>query len=398
MNATSTSIPANTSTTTDPSLIAAIQALAAAQQQANSVLASTAERQETTIQLMAQTARATAASHSNDTKWSNMKAEKFQQFTSRSKFESWFESVEAILCTKDWRNLYDKINEMPKTVTTPDLVEESNILYSHLKKSIKGELDNLFLDSAEYRGKGLEFLDAIRRECRPRLTHVQKNRKINELGNICRGSNETVVQYSVRVRRLYKELKYNGYTADSELLRLNFINGLGKEFTTIHSYLDYGDQLPPYLDKWETNDLKNITILAREYLKTQTSRYEDPSSTKSSHSTPAPTKPKSNQQNPSGDTAPREALRQSSNRNTNPTSSTSANIFNNLNTPYLEWQKYIKILISRGEYTTQKENELQQVVNRKMGNPCCVFHLNPNHTSQQCITINNYLTLTFTIS
>ena len=72
--------------------------------------------------------------------------------------------------------------------------EESNILYSHLKVALKVEIDNLFLDSTEYMSKGLEFLEAIRRECVPKLTFIQKQERVAELAMICRGNKETIAE------------------------------------------------------------------------------------------------------------------------------------------------------------------------------------------------------------
>ena len=144
------------------------------------------------MRLLSETATRVGSNVSSDTKWSIMKKEKFPAFTSRSKFENWYESVIALLATRDWRPLYDEVDQRPKKVTTAINEEESNILYSQLKICLKGEMDNLFLDSTEYMSLGLQFLKAICRECVPKLTFIQKQEKIAALAMICRGKKESI--------------------------------------------------------------------------------------------------------------------------------------------------------------------------------------------------------------
>ena len=329
------------------------------------------------IRLMSDTARLTASAHSLDSKWSSMKKEKFPSFTSRSKFDNWYESVTAMLSTREWRSLYDEVDQVPRKETTPMNEEESNILYSHLKVAIKGEIDNLFLDSNEYISKGLKFLEAIRRECVPKLTFIQKQEKRAEMAMICRGEKESIAEYSVRVRKLHHLLKDNGHHESPEQLRVNFINGLGPDFSTIHAYMDLSSELPPYLVEWKSTDLKELTLLAKTYLRNQEARKTFEKKKKEVKS----------DQNKSSSSSNSE--KKTTNKNVNRATTTTTP--ENETSPYKAWQRYIKLLIGRGEFSERQERHLQTLVDRRFGTNCCLYHLTSSHKSSQCQLVNNFL-------
>ena len=122
--------------------------------------------------------------------------------------------------------------------------------------------------TSEYRGKGVEFLRAMIPIYRPTWPPTLKLRRHKDFLTMFRRNTESVDQYASKFLNAKRELEWNNVTKTPAELRELFILSLGADFTSLHNTMS---SLP---DGWETDNIEELTTLARKFLATVVSNRE----------------------------------------------------------------------------------------------------------------------------
>ena len=264
-------------------------------------------------------------------------------------FHRWINLVCGILATVEWKKLYDEerhtfVNSGSKA---PIL---NNHLYSALMLKLKGPAADYAASRRDLQGDGISLLHALRSSYRTILTPSELVAMNTKFNNFTRPGDMPIETYVAKMEMMHQEIMDNGGFSSKELLKQNFILGLGPEFTTIINHQNKGT-LPV---EWTPLDLHSLIPIAKKYLQSILSTrarnkiyketHKPPTSSSSSQSTGKPT----------------------------------------TSTKYSDQTKDRMKRIHTAIY--HRSFKISDFTN-EVGSGCCVFHGTKDHTFQECMAI-----------
>ena len=304
---------------------------------------------------------------------------KFPKFSGSSKelFKPWYDQVLAILASPAWIKVFKDVKT--KELKTDQEIPESlsSKLYASLRTSVTGNAEKLMMTKTETWGKGLLFLQILRKSYKVHLRRADLLKKEKDYSLLFQTKEESIDDFAARCiesRNLLKE--HNVHTTD-EGLRDRFLMGLGPLFTEI--------QQTPFEDlpaRWQTNDMQSLINISISYRDEKLAVRERNRLFREANKPPEPT--------PKADVQPQQKAK-SNKKQPVPQSQTQHNTPAQENKNEPSWseknsarQAKIEASIKSGTYDPM--TYVWEVRPR-----CCIWHNSNTHPTQRCGNINRLL-------
>ena len=201
-------------------------------------------------------------------------------------FQRWITLVCGILSTTEWNKLYDS-----KTNTYVESGDASptlnNHLYSALMMKLKGPAADYAASRRDLQGDAISLLNALKSSYRTILTPSELIAVTTKFNNFTRPRDMPIETYVMKMEMMHQDIIDNGGLSSKELLKQNFILGLGPEFTTIINHQNMGT-LP---SEWQPQDLHTIIPIAKKYLQSILSTRQRNKVYKETHKSPVAPNP-----------------------------------------------------------------------------------------------------------
>jgi len=284
---------------------------------------------------------------------------------SRLEFRAWYDQVLSLLQAPPWHALYNGTND--------DVIDEteaptqlSQKLYAALRTSMEGDAETIMMGKKHLRGKGLLFLQTLRRTYFDKLTKTEVAKLEDEYSKLSRKPNERIDTFAARCIQIQQDLVDNDVIISNLRLKNKFILGLGPLFTTIQTNID---NLPPH---WQSENLDEIIHAANAYMQNVLQIRENNKNYRDQHNT-----------KPSPNTAPPNANAPNQN-NRRPSNPAPPNPNQDRSEEDKTRQDLIRKSIMEGTYYPGKFLH--------MARPnCCIWHNTNGHLSPQCSVIQRLL-------
>ena len=188
---------------------------------------------------------------------------KFPKFSGKShkEFQSWYDSVLAILAAPQWQAVFKDL-ELKLLHTDAEIDDKlSAKLYSYLSPAMSDNAKTLMMTKRHAWGKGLLYLKILRQTYREPLQTADVLDKHREYLTSFQKESESINDFAARLILLREEL-LDYVTISDEMQRDVFVMGLGPLFTEIQQ--THKDDLPK---RWQSNDLQHLIQVATTYSK-----------------------------------------------------------------------------------------------------------------------------------
>ena len=288
---------------------------------------------------------------------------------SRLEFRTWYDQVLSLLQAPPWNALYNaEVDDIIEESPSPSQLSQK--LYAALRVSMEGDAQTIMMGKKHLRGKGLQFLQTLRRTYYDKLTKTEIAQLEDEYSKLSRLPEERIDTYAARCLQIQRDLNDNDISISDARLKNKFILGLGPLFTTIQTNID---NLPK---QWQSNNLDEIIHAANSYMQNVLQIREMNKQYREQHK-------------PTPNTTPNPNVRKQPNLpNQNANQNQNQNLNQNQNQFKTEEDKarqdLIRKSITEGTYYPGKFLHMVRP-------NCCIWHNTNSHLSPQCSVIQNML-------
>ena len=191
----------------------------------------------------------------------NVNFPSFSGLPNTMSFHKWATLVCTILATSEWKKLYDP-HKQSYILDGSKHETLNNHLYSALILKLKGPASDYATSRRDLNGDGIGLLEALRHSFKSILTPADLANLEDKFRKVSRGKEESIESFVIRLETIQHEILDNGGYSTPQLLKRNFILGLGPEFSDIIRLLNTGT-LPP---EWKPLNLHTLLPVAKRYL------------------------------------------------------------------------------------------------------------------------------------